>query len=125
MKLNPTKCHFGAGAGKFLGYIVTKRGIEASPEQIKAIMNLKSPNNVKDIQRLRERVAALNRFISKSSERCKEFYDILKKNKTFEWGQRHEEALQALKEYLASAPLLMKPEDGEQLSLYLADLEPL
>ena len=44
----------------------------------------------------------------------------MKKNKTFEWGQRHEEALQALKEYLASTPLLMKPEDGEQLSLYLA-----
>ena len=115
MKLNPAKCHFEVGAGKFFGYMVTKRGIEAYPEQIKAIIYLKSPKNVKDIQRLTGRVAALNRYISKSSERCKEFYDILKKNKTFEWGQKHEEALQALKEYLASAPLLMKPEDGEKL----------
>ncbi|KAI3821347.1 hypothetical protein L1987_08913 [Smallanthus sonchifolius] len=69
MQLNPSKCHFGVGAGKFLGYMVTKRGIEASPEQIKAIINLKSPANTKDVQRLTDRVAALNRFISRSSER--------------------------------------------------------
>ena len=42
MKLNPTKCYFGVNAGKFSGYMVTKKGIEASPEQIKAILNLKS-----------------------------------------------------------------------------------
>ncbi|KAI3783284.1 hypothetical protein L1987_42361 [Smallanthus sonchifolius] len=100
--------------------MVTKRGIETSPEQIKAIINLKSPANTKDVQRLTRRVAALNRFISRSSEKCKEFYDILKKNKRFEWEEKHEQALQSLKEYLSSAPLLMKPEDGEPLSLYLA-----
>jgi len=122
MKLNPAKCHFGVGAGKFLGYMVTKRGIEASPEQIKAILDLKSSSNMKDVQRLTGRVAALNRFISRSSDKCKEFYDILKKNKKFEWGEKHEAALQELKQYLSSAPLLMKPEDGEALSLYLAVL---
>ncbi|KAI3732604.1 hypothetical protein L1987_63810 [Smallanthus sonchifolius] len=63
MKLNPSKCHFGVGAGKFLGYM---------------------------------------------------------KNKLFEWGEKHEQALQSLKEYLSTTPLLMKPEDGEPLSLYLA-----
>ena len=66
------------------------------------------------------RIAALNRFISISSEKCKEFYDILKKNKNFEWTEKHEEALQTLKNYISSASLLMKPEDGEPLSLYLA-----
>ena len=96
MKLNPAKCHFGVGAGKFLGYLVTKRGIEASPEQIKSIQNLKSLTNIKDVQRLTGRITALNRFISKSSEKCKDFNDILKKNKRFEWGQMHEKALQNL-----------------------------
>ncbi|XP_074290386.1 uncharacterized protein LOC141617112 [Silene latifolia] len=38
MKLNPSKCHFGVSSGKFLGYMVTKRGIEASLEQIKVIL---------------------------------------------------------------------------------------
>ncbi|KAK9070324.1 hypothetical protein SSX86_010725 [Deinandra increscens subsp. villosa] len=120
MKLNPSKCHFGVRAGKFLGFMVTERGIEASPELIQAIINLKSPTNVKEVQRLTGRVAALNRFISRSSEKSKEFYDILKKNKKFEWGEKHEAALSSLKEYLSSAPLLMQPVKGEPLSLYLA-----
>ena len=120
MKLNPSKCHFGVKEGKFLGYMVTKRGIEASPEQIKAIIDLKSPQNIKDVQRLTGRVAALTRFISRSSEKCKHFYDILKKNQKFEWTAQHEEALGSLKKYLSTAPLLMKTVDGEPLSLYLA-----
>ena len=120
MKLNPAKCHFGVAAGKFLGYMVTQRGIEASPEQIKAIIDLRSPANAKDVQRLTGRIAALNRFISRSSEKCKDFYDILRKNKKFEWTDKHEAAFQALKLYLSTAPLLMKPNPGEPLSLYLA-----
>ena len=120
MKLNPAKCHFGVKSGKFLGYMVTRRGIEASSEQIKAIIDLKSPASTKDIQRLTGRVAALNRFISRTSERCKPFYDILRKNKKFEWTNEHEEAFQELKKYLSSAPLLAKPEEGELLFLYLS-----
>ncbi|KAK9073810.1 hypothetical protein SSX86_006404 [Deinandra increscens subsp. villosa] len=120
MKLNPSKCHFGVRAGKFLGYMVTERGVEASPEQIKAILNLKSPTTIKDVQKLTGRIAALNRFISRSSEKSKDFYEILRKNKRFEWNEKHEEALKSLKEYLSSAPLLMKPIDGEPLTLYLA-----
>ncbi|KAK1431700.1 hypothetical protein QVD17_08256 [Tagetes erecta] len=120
MKLNPSKCHFGVKAGIFLGYVVTKSGIEASPEQIKAIINLKSPRNVKDIHRLTRGVVALNRFISKSSEKCKEFYDILRKNKKFEGTEKHETALKDLKDYISSAPALMKPVNGESLILYLA-----
>ncbi|KAD4585878.1 hypothetical protein E3N88_23479 [Mikania micrantha] len=120
MKLNPSKCHFGVRSGKFLGYMVTKRGIEASSEQIQAILNLKSPKNIKEVQRLTGRIAALNRFISRSSKKFKGFYDILKKNKKFHWDEEHEKALQHLKEYLSSPSLLMRPEDGEPLSLYLA-----
>ncbi|KAK9053624.1 hypothetical protein SSX86_024698 [Deinandra increscens subsp. villosa] len=120
MKLNPSKCHFGVRAGKFLGYMVTERGIEASPKQIKAILNLKSPTTIKDVQKLTGRIAALNRFISRSSEKSKDFYEILRKDKRFEWNEKHEEALKSLKEYLSSAPLLMKPIDGEPLTLYLA-----
>jgi len=66
------------------------------------------------------RIAALNRFILRSSEICKDFCDILRKSQKFEWGVKQEEALESLKKYLSSAPLLMKPIDGEPLSLYLA-----
>ena len=67
MKLNPTKCIFGVSLRKFLGYIVTKRGIEANPEQIKSVLNLPSPSCKNDVQNLIGRIAALSRFISMSS----------------------------------------------------------
>ena len=97
MKLNPSKCHFRMRSDKFLGYMVTKRGIEASPEKIKAILDLRSPSSTKDIHRLTCRVAVLNRFTLRSSERCNPFYSILRKNKRFEWTKEYEDAFQELK----------------------------
>jgi hypothetical protein len=47
MKLNPEKCTFGVASGKFLGYMVSQQGIEANPDQISAILNIKSPTCVK------------------------------------------------------------------------------
>ena len=58
--LNPKKCTFGVASGKFLGYLVTQRGIEADPNQISAILNIRSPTCVKDAQMLNGRLAALN-----------------------------------------------------------------
>ncbi|XP_021721509.1 uncharacterized protein K02A2.6-like [Chenopodium quinoa] len=119
MKLNPTKCSFGVSAGKFLGYIMTQRGIEASPDQIKAIINIQSPRNIKEVQKLTGRVAALNRFISKSFDKCCPFYDVLWKNNDVLWTEKHEKALQDLKKYMASPPLLSKAKEHETLQLYL------
>ena len=70
MKLNPQKCVFGVISGKFLGFIVNHRGIEANPAKIQALINMRSPGNVKEVQSLTGRVAALNRFVSKSSDKC-------------------------------------------------------
>ena len=120
MKLNPTKCVFGVTSSKFLGYVVTKRGIEANPEQIKSVLNLASLTCKKDVQKLTGRITALSRFISRSSERCHNFFNILKKNTDFIWTEECEEALQEMKSYLTSALLLSKPQDGEMLFLYLA-----
>ncbi|KAK0604330.1 hypothetical protein LWI29_014567 [Acer saccharum] len=120
MKLNPTKCSFGVSSGKFLGYLVTQRGVEANPDQIRSIDNLESPKCIKDVQKLTGRVAALNRFISKSFEKCLPFFNILRKNKAFEWNDDCEKALQELKNYLKSPPLLSKPKDNETLFIYLA-----
>ena len=64
LRLNASKCSFGVGPGKFLGYMVTHRGIEVNPDQIKAINNLRSPRNPKEVQKLIGMVVALNRFIS-------------------------------------------------------------
>ena len=65
LRLNASKCSFSVGSGKFLGYMVTHRGIEVNPDQIKAINDLKPPRNAKEVQRLTRMIAALNRFISR------------------------------------------------------------
>ena len=119
MKLNPTKCAFGVSSGKFLGYMVTRRGIEANPNQIRSILDIPSPTNPKDVMRLAGRIAALNRFISKSTDKSFLFFSALKKAKHFEWTPACEEALTELKRYLSSPPLLSKPHYNERLFLYL------
>ena len=119
MKLNPTKCAFGVASGKFLGFMVTQRGIEANPEKIKAILDMKHPSNKKEVQQLTRRVAALSRFISKSAERCLPFFKVLRQAKGFFWSDECRQAFEDLKKYLASPPLLAKPKEAEVLYLYL------
>ena len=79
MKLNPAKCAFGVSSGKFLGFIVNNRGIEANLDKIKAVLDMRPPSKVKDIQRLTGRLAALSRFMSKANDKCQHFFQVLKK----------------------------------------------
>lgn len=66
MKLNSNKCALGVSLGKFLGFMVNQRGIEANPDKIKAVISMKAPCIVKDVQRIIGRIATLNRFMSKA-----------------------------------------------------------
>jgi len=87
MRLNASNCSFGVGLGKFLGYMVTHCGIEVNPDQIKAINNLQPPQNPKEVQKLTEMTAALNRFISWSTDKYRPFFQLLNKWKKFEWTE--------------------------------------
>jgi hypothetical protein len=118
MKLNPSKCAFGVSFGKFLGYMVSSRGIEANPEKIQAILEMQSPKSTKQLQQLTGRLAALNRFISRSTDKCLPFFKILRK--AFEWTSECESAFSQLKTYLTNPPLLSRTVLGEVLYLYLA-----
>ena len=90
MKLNPLKCAFGMASGKFLGFMVNQRGIEANPEKIQALLDWRSPNKTKEVQSLTGRVATLNRFISKATDKCLPFFESLKGNKRFLWDDKCE-----------------------------------
>ena len=118
MKLNPGKCAFGVTAEKFLGFMVSQRGIEANPDKIRAIMEMTRPRNVKEVQSLNGKVAVLKRFVSRAMDKCLPFFRKLKKS--FEWTAKCQQAFEELKAYL-SAPLLLSPsQPGEELFLYLA-----
>ena len=77
IKLNPEKCVFGIPAGKLLGLIVSGRGIEANPAKIRALSQLATPTDLKQIQKLTGCVAALSRFISRLGEKALPLYRLL------------------------------------------------
>ncbi|GKV34408.1 hypothetical protein SLEP1_g42783 [Rubroshorea leprosula] len=123
MKLNPSKCTFAVELGKFLGYVVSKKGIEVNPEKVLVVQQMEPPKTVKDVQRLIGRIAALHRFIARSAEKCLPFFKALREPKHFRWTDECQRAFDELKQYLASAPLLSKPVEGESLYLYMGVIE--
>ena len=120
LRLNASKCSFGVGSGKFLGYMVTHRGIKVNPDQIKVINNLQSPRNPKKVQKLTGMAAALNRFISRSADRCRPFFLLINKWKGFKWTEECVLAFQQLKDYLARPPIMSSPESYEVMFAYIA-----
>ncbi|PKA47761.1 RNA-directed DNA polymerase like [Apostasia shenzhenica] len=119
LKLNPAKCTFGAASGKFLGYLVSVRGIEANLDKISVILSMPPRRTTKGIQKLAGRINSLRRFISKTGDRCSPFFQCLRNNKKGQWTDECEAAFTELKEYLTSAPILRAPKEGTILSLYL------
>ena len=118
MKLNPSKCVFGVTTGKFLGFMVSQRGIEVNPKKVQAIMELEPPRTVKEVQSLNGKIAALNRFVSKATDKCLPFFRTLRK--LFEWTDECQVAFEDLKKYLSSPPLLSPSKPREELYLYIA-----
>jgi hypothetical protein len=85
LKLNPENCVFGVKKGKFLGYLVSPKGIEANPSKIEAILQMEPLKSRKSAQRLTGRMSSLNRFISRSTERNVPFFEMLKSAEVFQW----------------------------------------
>ena len=83
LRLSASKCSFGVGLGKFLGYMVMHRGIEVNSDQIRAINNLQPPQNPKEVQKLTRMTTALNWFIFQSADRCRSFFLLMNKWKGF------------------------------------------
>ena len=120
MRLNPLKCAFGVSAGRFLGFMVTQRGIETNPAQLKAILQSPAPSSKKEIQRLTGRLVALGRFISRFTDRLKPFFTTLRGARRAEWNEECDRAFIAIKQYLSEPQILVSPEAGDTLYLYLA-----
>ena len=99
--------------------MVTHRGIEVSPYQIRAVNSLQPPRNPKEVQRLTGMIAALNNFISRSVDRCRPFFLLMNKWKGFEWTKECALAFQRIKEYLSWPPIMSSAEADEVLIAYI------
>ncbi|KAK1602726.1 hypothetical protein QYE76_008207 [Lolium multiflorum] len=120
LKLNPTKCSFGVPAGELLGFLVSARGIEANPEKIQAIVTMRKPTKLKEIQQLTGRVAALSRFIARLGEKALPFYALIKQGEKFQWNEEADRAFEDLKRKISTPPILVAPKEKEPLLLYIA-----
>nr|XP_027120710.1 uncharacterized protein LOC113737727 [Coffea arabica] len=112
MKLNPKKCVFDVTSGKFLGYLVSHRGIEANPDKVTAIQDMSPPRNLWEVQRLNGRLAALNRFLSQSAEKALPFFKVLKKADQFAWTEECQAAFDKLKH------AVLIRDEGTQVPVY-------
>ena len=99
---------------------MTHRGIEVNPDQIRAINSLQPPRNPKEVQKLTGIMAALNRFISRSTEKCRLFFLLLRKWKEFRWSEECVIAFQEFKRYLSHPPIMSSPVVDEILFAYIA-----
>jgi len=119
MRLNLEKCTFGVQAGKFLGFYLTKRGIETNPDKCQAFTQLPTPHSKKCIQALDDMLTSLSRFVAKSAQHALPLFKLLRKETKFEWTEECEAALKHLKETLSAHPVLSRPEQGKVMYLYL------
>jgi len=120
MRLNLEKCVFGVEGGKFLGFMLTHKGIEANHDKCKAIMEMQSPQNVKEVQRLVGRVVALSQFMPQMTEKVKPILGLLKKASRFRWDEQCVQAFNQLKDFLSSPPIIQKPTQGQPILVYLS-----
>ncbi|XP_061349329.1 uncharacterized protein LOC133294640 [Gastrolobium bilobum] len=119
MRLNPSKCAFGVPAGKFLGFMLTKRDIEVSLDKCKVVIQMRSPQTVKEVQQLTGRLVALTLFLGNSAHKSLPLFSLLKKGIAFQWSEECEKAFQEFKRVLSCRHILAKLGNGETLYLYL------
>jgi len=97
LKLNTDKCVFGVEVGKFLGFLLTERGIEANPDKCTTIIEMIILAYVKEVQQLIERMATLSRFLSANGDKRYPYFQCLKKNNSFAWTDECEKAFVKLR----------------------------
>jgi hypothetical protein len=99
---------------------MSHRGIEANPDKVKAIEEMRPPRNLKEMQRLAGCMAALGRFIARSGEKALPFFKLMKCTGKFEWTPEADKAFAELKRYLMSLPIMVAPTFREPFLLYIA-----
>jgi len=100
--------------------MLTQRGIESNPDKCKAIMEMQSSRNVKEVQRLVGRVVALSRFMPQMAEKVKPILGLLKKASRFRWDEQCTQAFNQLKDFLSRPPIIQKPMFGQPILVYLS-----
>lgn len=100
IRLNPAKISFEMQIGKFLGFMLKRRGIKSNPNKFQTFIDMRRPINVKDVQQLTGRLTAVSRFLFCEGDKDFLFFASLRKKEKFEWTIECEEYFTKIKEFL-------------------------
>jgi len=100
--------------------MLTYRGIEANPDKCEAISSMRSPTNLKEVQRLVGRLTSLSRFLPRMTEKIRPIIKVLRKADKFKLDNNCEDAFNQIKVAMSSMPIIEKPKAGSRLLLYLS-----
>src|SRR4051812_13112232 len=123
LKMNAAKSFLGVSSGKFLGFVVTSKGIHLDPEKISAIRDMEPPWSLKELRGLQGKLTYIRRFISNLSGRCQPFSKLMRKGVTFVWDQACQDAFNEIRHYLTTPPFLVPPTHGKPFFLYVRSVK--
>jgi len=120
LKLKLTKCHLFQRKVKFLGHVVSGKGIECDPDKVAAIATWPIPTNISEVRTFCALASCDRTFVQDFAKLAKPLHNLTRKNVTFVWDQECKAAFQALKEWLMTAPILVPPRDEGK---YVLDMD--
>ena len=123
LRLNPVKCSFRVKSGKQLGFVVSDRGIEADPDEVRVIQSIPSLKIEKEVRGYLGRLNYIARFKAQLTTTCEPIFYLLRKNNHRTWNEECKETFNKIKHYLQNLPLIVPPVSGRPLILYLAVIE--
>jgi len=103
----------------FLSFMLTHRGIEANPDKCQAITNMRSPQNIKEVQQLLGHLTTLSRFVPRLAERTRPMVQLFRTTSKFSWDKKCEEIFKHLKNFLSSPMVIQKSRPDQPILLYL------
>ena len=117
LKLHPSKCHFAVKQLKFLGHVISRRGVEVDPDKTEALKNFPAPRNQKEVRRFIGMANYYRKFIKDFASKATPLNSLLKKGIKFEWSPKCQEAFESLKHCLLTAPVLSYPDPNKSFTL--------
>ena len=104
--------HLRVRSGKFLGFIISEKGIEVDPSKIQVIQEMLVPKTEKEVRGFLGRLNYISRFISHLTTTCEPIFKLLKKNQANMWNNNCQATFGKIKKYLLEPPTILPPVEG-------------
>lgn len=117
LRINLDKCEFCRTELKYLGHVVTSRGVKTTPDKVEAILGIPPLTNIRELRRFLGMVSWYRRFIPHFSDKTAPLTQLLQKKRKWSWGDNANEAFHVLRQQLAAAPVLTCPDFDSPFTL--------